>query len=104
MSLFIGVLLIGFGYSECENKQITQIMKAILKIEGITSRDFIIPSMPELSAEGDERNLVVDIKNNTVSKFEEDELNSGKFKITLEFELPPGAYATIVIKHIFEEN
>ncbi|ENN96293.1 tRNA pseudouridine synthase D [Methanocaldococcus villosus KIN24-T80] len=48
-----------------------------------------------------EREVLNIPKNLKVSEFEKDELNKGKYKITLSYELNKGSYATIIIKRAF---
>ena len=79
--------IIGFG------TKITENIKGILEKEGITSRDFIIKQIPELSSEGVERNLFVKIKNLKIEKIEKGYI----IRVTL----PKGSYATEAIKQIF---
>ncbi len=82
------------GYATIyENKEIKNIVKKILKELEIKERSFIIKAIPELSNEGDERNLTIDITDLNIEKQE------GKYKVT--FTLPKGCYATIVIRHLF---
>ncbi|MCX6709705.1 MAG: tRNA pseudouridine(13) synthase TruD, partial [Candidatus Woesearchaeota archaeon] len=98
--------LIGFG-SEMDDekspltKKMNAIIKKILKEEGISERDFIINSIPELSMEGEERSAFCEIEMLKVSELLSDEVNSGKQKITLSFRLKKAAYATIAVKNFF---
>lgn len=57
-------------------------------------REFLFREFPELSQEGDERLLIAEIKDFLIKK-----LNSSTYK--LEFTLPKGCYATVVIKSMF---
>ncbi|WP_456372915.1 tRNA pseudouridine(13) synthase TruD [Methanocaldococcus sp.] len=77
-----------------------EIIDKILKREGL--------SMEDLNNIGDfgrfiytERKILSIPKNLNIGKFEEDELNKGKYKITLSYELEKGSYATIIIKRAF---
>ncbi len=79
--------IIGFG------TKITENIKGILEKEEITTRDFIIKQIPELSSEGVERDLFVNIKNLKIEKI--------KKGYIIRFTLPKGSYATEVIKQIF---
>jgi len=63
--------------------------------------DFIIPGYPKISMEGDDRDLIVNIKNFKL-EYEEDDMNPGNYKALLKFSLPKGAYATLVIKRFFK--
>ncbi len=92
--------LVGFGI-EYTDKEIENIIKNILKAEGITERDFIFRDFPELSCEGDMRSLFADIHNLVIGAYEDDELHAGKKKWTLTFSLDKGCYATVVIDQLF---
>lgn len=81
--------IVGFG-----TESINPTIKEILKKEKITSRDFIIKQIPDLSAEGIERNVYAQVKNLKI-------LEKSKDKVTVSFQLPKGSYATIVIKTLF---
>jgi len=81
----------GFG---SENSRIVQ----ALAEEGVSPRDFIIREMPELSAEGSERQAFCEAENLEIGNLEKDELNSGKFKITISFYLRKGSYATVFLR------
>lgn len=75
------------------------VYERIMKEEGISKDSFLIREFPELINESVDRDVFIDVK--IVSSFMEDELNKGKFKQILEFSLPKGSYATMVIKKMF---
>jgi tRNA pseudouridine13 synthase len=81
------ISLIGFG------TKLDKESEKILKEEQLTTRDFIIRQIPELTQEGHNRDLFADIKDLVIEKIEEG------YKI--KFKLPKGAYATEAIKQIF---
>lgn len=95
----LSVPLIGFNL---EHEQLPQelrdILKSLLIHEGITERDFIIRSFPELTFEGDMRNVVVDVSDAQM------EYTTDQKICTLTCTLPKGAYATMYVKHIFQEQ
>ncbi len=97
----IKIPIIGFG-TEFNEKKIEKICEKILKEENVNLREFIIRKIPDLSDEGTKRDLYVIPKNLDIGKLEDDELNSGMQKVKIKFFLPPGAYATNVIKSLFE--
>jgi len=80
--------IIGFGTEE--NKAV----KKILAEEKIEKRDFIIRQIPELSSEGTEREVIVDVNNLKIEDL-------GDKKIKLSFTLPKGCYATMLVKQLF---
>lgn len=96
----IDVPIVGFG-TEFDNKEIEEITNRIFKEEGITQRDFIIKSFPELSSEGNSRKLYSEVRDLQIGELEDDELNPGMKKITLKFFLKKGNYATMAIKNMF---
>ncbi|MBD3263152.1 tRNA pseudouridine(13) synthase TruD [Candidatus Woesearchaeota archaeon] len=79
-------------------------IKKILKQDNIKLEDFKCIRIPELSSEGTERKTIIKPKQFKVGKPEKDELNKGKQKIKLQFELPKGIYATVLIGELFDEK
>lgn len=97
----VDIPLVGFG-TEIENKEIQEIYDDIFKEEGITQRDFLIRSIPEISSEGHTRRLYAEIKDLEIGKLEDDELNKGMKKVKISFSLGKGCYATMAIKNMFK--
>ncbi len=87
--------LIGFSTEGSEE------VDSILEKEGITRRDFIIRQIPELSAEGGEREVFAEVNGLELGRLEDDELNPGKKKVRISFRLGKGSYATQAIKQMF---
>lgn len=92
--------IIGFG-SEIEDSKVEKIVSNILKKEDIQPRDFIIRKIPELSAEGSERNIYMAVKDFRILESSDDELNKGKKKIKIMFKLDKGCYATVAVRYLF---
>lgn len=90
--------IIGFG-TETEG-EIESIISEIMEKENVKERDFIIREFPKLSLEGSHRNLYANIENLKISNKETDELNPNKYKVTVQFELGKGSYATMVVKYL----
>ena len=76
-----------------------KIYEDIIKEEGILLSDFLIKQMPEISSEGNERDLIKEVYDFNYN-YGKDELNKGKLKAVLEFSLDPGSYATLVVKKL----
>ena len=95
------VPIIGFG-SEIEDERVEEIIDRLLSEERITYRDFIIKEIPELSSEGTERDVFMEVKDFKIIEKGDDELNEGKKKVRLGFKLKKGSYATVVIKQLFK--
>ena len=72
----------------------------LLKTEGIVPKDFIIRQIPELSVEGAQREVVIEVRRFKTLEFEDDELNLGKKKQKVSFQLPKGSYATVVVESL----
>ncbi|MFH1849403.1 MAG: tRNA pseudouridine(13) synthase TruD [archaeon] len=91
--------LIGFG-TELEglSPRIGQAIQRTLTRNGIHLRDFIIRKIPMLSSEGDDRDIYAAVRDLRIGKPKPDDLNTGKYKVTLSFELQKGSYATIVLR------
>lgn len=81
--------LVGFStpLPECAKKQLEE--------DGIKQQNFLFREWPEISAEGDTRkvNLQAEV-----------EIKKQDDTYILEFELPPGSYATEIIRQIFGER
>lgn len=89
----VEIPLIGFGL-DVKNVKLKQIINQIMKIEEISSRDFLIRSLPYLSAEGDNRSLYMDIKDFKV-------IDKKEKSAVVSFSLGKGSYATEVIRQLF---
>ena len=94
------VPLIGFCSEELEDKTAREVIKGIMTQEKIRYRDFIIKQIPELSLEGELRDVFVKVNDLIIGKPEEDELNKGMRKVKVSFSLPKGSYATIVVRRL----
>ncbi len=94
--------IIGFtGIPDATTAEIKNILETILKQENITINDFIIKQIPELTLEGELKPITTEIKELTIGKIADDELNLGQKKIKISFTLPKGSYATMVIRALF---
>jgi tRNA pseudouridine13 synthase len=79
---------------------IRQIFEEILKEEGIAQEDFRIRGMVKTYFRKGERRTIIFPDKLVITAAASDELNKGKHKMTVSFEIPRGAYATILIKRI----
>ena len=94
--------IIGFNSPTAPNAEINNIITSLTKQENITSSDFIIKPIPELTLEGEMRKGFAEIQDVKINPFEHDELNAGKKKVLISFTLGKGSYATMVIRTIFK--
>ena len=75
------------------------IIAGIMKKEKITLSDFKIRRSPKLSSKGSARDLICFPKRLSCA-FERDDVNRGKMKMILSFELGKGSYATELVRQI----
>ncbi len=85
--------IVGFG-TEYQDEDMRKAIKSLLEKHKLTERDFIVPSMPEMSCDGGQRKLFTKIENLSIQEKE-------KGKYLLSFFLPKGCYATMAIKRLF---
>lgn len=98
----IKIPLIGFTLDDfIISSEIMNIIDDLLDKEDLVPADFMIRQIPEISSEGDLREAFAEVLALKMSEIEDDELNLDKKKITLNFTLNKGSYATMFIKAIF---
>lgn len=88
--------ILGF-LTEFKNKELEKVYEQLMKEDKIKKEDFLIKEIPELSSEGGERNLLAEVKDLNIIK-------EDKNTFVVEFTLPPGSYATLVIKKMFSKG
>ena len=96
--------LVGFNTPTSTNAEINTIIADLIKQQNVTTNDFIIKQIPELTLEGEMRKGFAEIADLKIDKFENDELNAGKKKVLISFALGKGSYATMVIRTILNYN
>ena len=80
------------------------IERTILKKEGITLEDFKVKHMPELSTKGYYRKASFLPENLHISDILPDEFHKGCYKVTLEFTLGKGLYATVLLRELMKPD
>jgi tRNA pseudouridine13 synthase len=81
-----------------------QVEKAALSVlgrEDMTLADLAVPGTPEIHFEPEDRPLVVHPGRLALGEPRPDQLNRGRLRVNVAFTLPPGAYATLVVKRLF---
>ncbi len=96
-----GKLIVPGYESKLGNSKFDKEVKRILAEEGISLSDFKCARVPEIASAGDFREAVVKVKKFKAGKIQKDELNKGRSKIKLEFELSKGVYATVLLQELF---
>ncbi|MBS3140296.1 tRNA pseudouridine(13) synthase TruD [Candidatus Woesearchaeota archaeon] len=94
--------LLGFGLDSLKDTKLKKIIEKIMETEKLTSNDFIIKPIPEISAEGELRTVFVEVKDLVINNSEKDDLNSGKKKVKVSFSLPKGSYATMAVRKMVD--
>jgi tRNA pseudouridine13 synthase len=74
---------------------------SVLEREDMKLADLAVPETPEIHFEPEERPLLVFPGRLVVGEPKPDELNRGRLRVNVAFTLPPGAYATLVVKRLF---
>lgn len=82
------------------NDEIAGIFAELLKPEGVEQSEFCIRGMVKTYFRKGNRRAIIFPQGLSVKPAEPDELNRDKQKLAMEFALPRGAYATIVIKRV----
>ncbi|RJS25213.1 tRNA pseudouridine(13) synthase TruD [Corallococcus sp. H22C18031201] len=84
------------------NPQIEEAVKWVLGREKLALKDLSIEEAPRmLYFKSEERPLLMFPHKLVVGRTQNDEVNRGDIKVNVAFTLPPGAYATLVVKRLF---
>jgi len=97
---FVTAPLIGYDTQFSEGRM-GEIEKDVVKELNIDTEGFKVPGMSEIASKGLRREIVLPVKPEI--SVMEDEVNSGKTKVVLEFTLQKGAYATVVLREYMKE-
>jgi tRNA pseudouridine13 synthase len=74
---------------------------SVLGREDMGLADLAIPGTPQIHFEPEDRPLLVQPGRLALGEAKADELNRGRLRVNVAFTLPPGAYATLVVKRLF---
>src|SRR6059058_3923113 len=86
--------------SKFDDPRIEAAALGALKSQGLQLSDLRVPETPQLFFKHEERPLFVVPGKLRVNEPRRDELNRGRLKVNLSFTLPPGAYATLVVRRV----
>jgi len=92
--------LLGPG-SELADPRIRRAALSVLEREGQSLADLAVKAAPQIHFDPEERDLFVFPGKLVVSEARPDEMNRGRLRVNVAFTLPPGAYATLVVKRLF---
>jgi tRNA pseudouridine13 synthase len=79
-----------------------EIQRAVLDREGISPKDFHIKDMPELSSKGTQRKAFIEV--NPSFRFAVHDPQGDKSSVIVDFVLPPGSYATVVLRELMKTD
>jgi tRNA pseudouridine13 synthase len=82
------------------DKGIEAAARSALSAQGLRLEELKVPDTTQLFFKHEERPLFVLPDKLRVNEPRPDELNRGKVKVNLSFTLPPGAYATLVVRRV----
>ena len=74
---------------------------AVLEREDMTLDSLRIPDAPQIHFDHEEREMISRPGKLVIAEAKPDELNRGRLRLNVAFTLPPGAYATLVVKRLF---
>ena len=92
---FVTAPLVGYDTQFAQGEQ-GEIEREVVKELNVDPEGFKVPAMPELSSKGLRKEIILQFKPEFTVV--DDEINTGKTKLILEFSLPKGGYATTVLR------
>lgn len=93
--------LVGYK-TELKEDRPGELVQEVLDEEGVDQEDFRLQDFPELRSEGSYRRGFADFRNFEILDIDEDDLNMTKNKMRVKFDLPKGAYATVLLREIMK--
>ncbi len=87
--------------SRIEDPAVLRAALSVLARERMTLESLRVPGAPQIHFDHEERPLLVLPGKLVVSEAQRDELNRGRLRMNVAFTLPPGSYATLVVKRLF---
>ncbi len=87
--------------SRIDDPDVRRAALSVLEREDMTLDSLRVPGAPQIHFDHEERPLLVHPGKLVVGEARRDELNRERFRVHVAFTLPPGAYATLVVKRLF---
>jgi tRNA pseudouridine13 synthase len=87
--------------SRIDDPAVRRAALSVLEREGMTLESLRVPGAPQIHFDHEERPLSVFPGKLRAGAAAPDELNPGRLRVHVAFTLPPGAYATLVVKRLF---
>ncbi|WNY22990.1 tRNA pseudouridine synthase D [Methanimicrococcus hongohii] len=79
-----------------------EIERKLIEETGFTPEDFKVPAFPETASRGLRKEILLEVEPSV--EVAADDLIEGKTKLTIEFKLPKGSYATTVLREYMKTN
>ena len=86
--------------SRMDDELLRECALGALRAQGLLLENLRVPGTPQLFLKHEERPLFVVPGKLRMSEARRDEVNRGRLKLNLSFTLPPGAYATLVVRRV----
>jgi tRNA pseudouridine13 synthase len=87
--------------SKLEDPAIRAAAMSVLDREEMALSDLRVPDAPQIHFDHEERPIFSHPGKLVIGEARDDEENRGRLKVNVAFTLPPGAYATLVVKRLF---
>jgi tRNA pseudouridine13 synthase len=87
--------------SRIEDEAVRRAALSVLEREDMTLESLRVPGAPQIHFDPEERPIMVVPGKLRVGEARPDELNRGRMRVNVAFTLPPGSYATLVVKRLF---
>lgn len=91
--------LVGYKTDLKDNRP-ENLTEEILEEEDVSQEDFRMQEIPDLRSEGSYRRAFADFRNFDILDIDKDDLNMGKNKTAVKFDLPKGCYATVFLREL----
>ena len=90
--------------SRFEDREVRQSVERVLAHEKMDLASLRVPDTPEMFFRHEERPVLVFPGKLVAGRAVSDPLHRGRRKLNVAFTLPPGAYATLVVRRLFHES
>ena len=90
----------GPGFEDVRDPEQRGLLEDALARERLTAADFRIDGVPGFQLKGEDRDLLISPRHLRVRPPERDSENFDAFSVKVRFELPRGAYATLVVRRL----
>jgi tRNA pseudouridine13 synthase len=87
--------------SHFDDEVVRRAALAVLEREDMTLESLRVPGTSQIHFDPEERPILIVPGKLRVSEARDDELNRGRMRVNVAFTLPPGAYASLVVKRLF---